>query len=179
MRTETIDGVLHYVWRQGDELPSYQPVGVEWMTSSGSWLFNGTNTADWKTRPRRWPKLLNDRAQHQRLLDEAYEHAVKNCRPVQAFDVTSSMMEGIRLIQSNEGKKTGLVYLARAGAHILRLMEWAQGEIDKEHNPDKCFDSSCTMCDPTTGQCFHEEGADVLTCQQTDNDVQQESKVTK
>lgn len=100
MKTETIDGVLHYVWRPGDELPGYQPINVEYDSPLlKEWIKTETPISLWGDcgLARRWPKLLNDRAQHERMIKEEYEHAVK--KHPKFCDIVTD--RGIATVQDN------------------------------------------------------------------------------
>jgi hypothetical protein len=127
MKVETIDNVQYYVWRAGDELPKYQPIDVEYYNGI-EWL-NGVSSFDsWHDATRRWPKLLNDRAQHQRMIDEAFKTALDS--DPYAFIQRHNQLAYMHTQSGN--KEYALDHLAKAGAYGKRMMEYVQEQIDKE-----------------------------------------------
>lgn len=131
MTIETIDNVLYYVWRAGDKLPKYQPIDV-WRYSGvvNDWMKEREPLSDWQGFPcdRRWPKLLNDRAQHQRMIDEAFETALDS--DPYAFIKRHNQLAYMHTQSGN--KQYALDHLAKAGAYVKRMMEYVQEQIDKE-----------------------------------------------
>jgi hypothetical protein len=164
MKVETIDNVLYYVWRAGDELPKYQPIGCEIRGGR----YNGYNTDiipkiwDGLYAMVIWPKLINDRAQHQRMIDEAYTHAcekhpkfcnsyistvgiefisqdVKRIKQHVNTHKEAHYIMGEELLESCEayleGRLTDCLHeLAQCGAVVKRMMEYVQEQIDKEES---------------------------------------------
>ena len=129
MRTETIDGVVYYVWKAGDELPDYQPIDYQWLDDDGVWKEGDANTEYWSNcYDRRWPKLVNDRARHQRMIDEAFEKVDTNNLISSAVYATSYMR---RIDVNNLGNQT-LKDIAYMCAYLKRMMEQVQAEIYKE-----------------------------------------------
>jgi len=158
MTTETINNVLYYVWRAGDELPKCRPIGMKEN--------NGIGPAGWQKYCERviWPKLPNDRAQHQRMIDEAYTHAcekhpklcdiftdrgvatvkdnLENCKGILELTIKYDKAEACRVLHEEcleveeaylEGRPTDCLYeLAQCGAVVKRMMEYVQEQIDKE-----------------------------------------------
>lgn len=133
MRTETIDGVVYYVWKDGDELPDYQPIGLQFQGAlTSTWRDASlTNPKDWE-RPhtRRWPKLLNDRARHQRMIDEAFEKLSCDKEPFDFYTIKSDMEHA--LVDYGIFNEECMLFLVKSSANIKRMMEHVQAEIDKE-----------------------------------------------
>jgi hypothetical protein len=130
MTIETIDNVQYYVWRAGDELPKYQPIRCEIRGGR----YNGYNTDilpkiwDGLYDMVIWPKLLNDRAQHQRMIDEAFETALDHDSYAQI-----QRHNQLAYMHTQSGNKEyALDHLAKAGAYVKRMMEYVQEQIDKE-----------------------------------------------
>lgn len=129
MTTETIDGILYYVWRAGDELPKYQPIDVKYFNGL-CWFDEQRNACVWLDVTRRWPKLINDRAQHQRMIDEAFETALDHDSYAQI-----QRHNQLAYMHTQSGNKEyALDHLAKAGAYVKRMMEYVQEQIDKEES---------------------------------------------
>lgn len=135
MTIETIDNVQYYVWRAGDELPKYRPINIESKSviikngkEDFKWYPTTHFMADWLSCDRRWPKLLNDRAQHQRMIDEAFETALDH--DLYAYIQRHNQLSYMHTQSGN--KEYALDHLAKAGAYVKRMMEYVQEQIDKE-----------------------------------------------
>lgn len=134
MTIETIDNVLYYVWRAGDELPKYKPIGCKFKYKEGNEFYDvvcaPTGCSDWNDFYESviWSKLLNDRAQHQRMIDEAYETALDS--DTYAFIQRHNQLAYMHTQSGN--KQYALQHLSLAGAYVKRMMEYVQEQIDKE-----------------------------------------------
>lgn len=125
MTIETIDNVLYYVWRAGDELPSYQPIGCEIIGGRYSGYKTDIPYKQWNDSGFdmvRWPKLLNDRAQHQRMIDEEFEK----------MDTFEPKDDDKLFIGCGGNKQYMISHYAQLGAYVKRMMEYVQEQIDKE-----------------------------------------------
>ena len=153
MTIETIDNVLYYVWRAGDELPKYQPICCELCVTINhvdkEWQTDISRPYNWIDCPRRWPKLLNDRAQHQRMIDEAFEKVT-----YATFEqVEDALFDRVVDLSANYIKYS-VEQLALCGALVKRMMEYVQAEIDaKAKEPN----TTCNNVKP-------EEHTEIIIC---------------
>lgn len=136
MRTETIDGIVHYVWKAGDEFPDYQPIECKWRTTDKTNLYpEGVEPVDWCLTgeyDRLWPKLINDRARHQRMIDEAFEKLSCDKEPFDFYTIKSDMEHA--LVDYGIFNEECMLFLVKSSANIKRMMEHVQAEIDKEES---------------------------------------------
>ena len=163
MKVETIYGVDYYVWRKGDDFPDYQPINATIIGGKFHGKELGVLAEYWNclfTFDRIiWPKLLNDRARHQRMIDEAYIHACekhpKFCNEFTNYGLNhvSECLASVRDITNKTGNADDILNeeyleviesylkgnlndclheLAQCGAVVKRMMEYVQAQIDKE-----------------------------------------------
>lgn len=133
MTIETIDNVLYYVWRDGDELPKYQPIDTEAKSFRDNDNEEFITKYDWKRFYSEviWPKLINDRAQHQLMIDEAFE----SLEPVLDKHACYCMMlDDIEHAENSNYNERLLQRLAYITAQGKRMMEYVQEQIDKEES---------------------------------------------
>ena len=128
MKTETIDNVVYYVWKAGDELPSYQPIDAE-LLYQDDWEKSLLFKEDWGRYKYRWPKLINDRAQHQRMIDEAFDSIKDDSLTIDDLISCLQQIEYSTMRGDFTNVKCALSLLS---ARSLLLMEHVQVEIDKE-----------------------------------------------
>lgn len=127
-RTETIDGVVYYVWKAGDALPDYQPIECKWNSPCFGFISEHEHFSTWRWCDRRWPKLVNDRARHQRMIDEAFEK-IKDADRYQTF---LQLATAFHLFFCSSNTDEFMIHAVESSALLKRMMEHVQAEIDKE-----------------------------------------------